>query len=59
VSLPEIKNQQGRKFDKICLVRTRICEESKSGKINDEKGSDKQNTARLISTMKNKTHFSL
>jgi len=29
VSLPEIKNQQGRKFDKICLVRTRICEESK------------------------------
>jgi len=34
-------------------------EKAKSGKINDEKGSDKQNTARLISTMKNKTHFSL
>jgi len=29
VSLPEINNQQGRKFDKTCLVRTYICEESK------------------------------
>jgi len=29
VSLPEIKNQQGRKFGKTCLVRTCICEESK------------------------------
>jgi len=32
---------------------------AKNRKINDEKGGDKQNTARLISTMKNKTHFSL
>ena len=32
---------------------------AKNRKINDEKGGDEQNTARLISTMTNKTHFSL
>jgi len=29
VSLPEMKNQQGRKFDEICRVRICICKESK------------------------------
>jgi len=29
VSLPEIKNQQGRKFDETCWVRICICKESK------------------------------
>jgi len=28
VSLPEIKNQQGRKFDETCRVRIRLCKES-------------------------------
>jgi len=32
---------------------------AKNGKISDEEGGDKLNTARLTSTMKNKTHFSL
>jgi len=32
---------------------------AKNIKINDEKGGDNQKTARLISTMKNKTRFSL
>jgi len=25
VTLPEIKNQQGRKFDETCRVRIRLC----------------------------------
>jgi len=29
VSLPEIKNQQERKFDEICRARICICKESK------------------------------
>jgi len=38
-SLPEIKNQQGRKCDDTCRVHTRLWKESKKKrKINDEKG---------------------
>ena len=60
VALPEIKNQQVRKFDETCRVRTyAYVKKAKNRKINDEKGCDKQNTARFPSTMKNKTHFSL
>jgi len=29
VSLPEIKNQQGGKFDETCGVRIRLCKESR------------------------------
>jgi len=29
VSLPEMKNKQGRKFDETCRVRISICKESK------------------------------
>jgi len=32
VSLPETKNQQGRKFDEICRVRLCLCRESKRQK---------------------------
>jgi len=32
VNLPEIKNQQGRKFDETCRVRICICKESKKQK---------------------------
>jgi len=42
VSSPEIKNQQGRKFDETCCVRISMCKESKNWKIKDEKDSDKQ-----------------
>jgi len=59
VGLPEIKNQQGRKFDETCRVRIFICKESKNRKIDDEKGSDKQKKQDLYSAMKNKDHVSL
>jgi len=45
VSLPEIKNHQGRKFDELCRVRTCICKESKIEKLIIRKVVEK---ARLI-----------
>jgi len=30
VSLPEIKKQQGRKFDETCWVCIRLCKENKN-----------------------------
>jgi len=43
VVLPEIENQQGRKFDETCRVRICICKESKIKRnINDAKGGNKQ-----------------
>jgi len=32
VSVPEIKNQQGRKFDEICCVPICLCKECKKQK---------------------------
>jgi len=29
VSLPEIKNQQGRNFDETCRIRIRLCKKAK------------------------------
>jgi len=43
VVLPEIKNQQGRKFNETCLVPIyAYVRKAKNRKINDEKGGDKQ-----------------
>jgi len=44
VDLPEIKNQQGRKFDKPCRVRIGCAyvKKAKNKKINGEKGGNKQ-----------------
>jgi len=44
VSLPEIKNQQRRKFDKSCRVRIGCAyvKKAKNRKINGEKGGNKQ-----------------
>jgi len=48
VGLPEIKNQQGRKFDKTCRVRICICKESK--KI------EKVMMREVVTSRKSKTH---
>jgi len=56
VSLPEIKNQQGRKFDETCRLRICNLNKAKTRKIN-KKGGDKQKKQDSYSTMRNKTHF--
>jgi len=59
VSLPKIKNQQGRKFGETCWAHMYICKESKKIKINNKKGGEKQKKQDSYSTMKNKTYFRL
>jgi len=51
-------NREEHSTNHVWFVHAYV-KKAKNRKINDEKGGDKQNTARLISTMKNKTHFSL
>jgi len=59
VNLPEIKNQQGGKFDETCGFVYSYAKKAKNRKINDEKGGDKQKKQESYSTIKYKTHFSL
>jgi len=47
VGLPEVKNQQGRKFDETCRVRICICEEKKIEKLMMRK---------VATSRKSKTH---